>query len=697
MKKIYELTNDELMELAKQPVFKDEINKLYSELYDSEPSFRKIREQLNRLMEKYSTIAAQNENYNKCFRDFMDELKTVYPYMRGATFVDNYTKSEAYWLLINNLYLFINTKSTTSGDFIYVDKELFKELTVELFNEELLKRAYLPELMMYIYARKNEFCKKRIDELDLSQRYYVVCMYLNEQKYMDALMWIGSCVGLPREVFYPLAAKTFFYNRVFSETIKYAKGSDHSSMEEILLESYVEEGMLDEYIDCSKTCKTHIPPYKFYYDVYRICRKKIVDDKLVEFMQNYEKIQEGVHFDCEKINADLFFSNYIVTIMEDFTDYLLSRHRLTDVVAIGGTDQVDTFFDDFKDKLVLLAISDPGFRKSIKYLVDLECKYGNGELSKEEFYDINSKAIRELYIGNFQVLNSHRRSVEDIVRYLKLLNRAGYQEEVCETIIEIFGNGKVSMDIQNAFKKAGGASLFCENYVSISYYNQELSIKLKNIMDQFCDIDEDQLTKKVKSYAYKMSLTTKGRLEYESAFRLYELMLNSDYGELDAGSLSLAFYKIIEIESNNRIWLPLAKKINNILDLYSDAVGSLKKNRYEKKKYENDYCSIIEKLEKGAKSDEMNLMLGQLDKLCKGIHNNNDVLFLEIKNALFEVLTDAGRIAFEAGKIDEWYSFENRNKYRNPPAHTQYLSFKTAIQCKEYVESELVNMKYWVK
>lgn len=68
-----------------------------------------------------------------------------------------------------------------------------------------------------------------------------------------------------------------------------------------------------------------------------------------------------------------------------------------------------------------------------------------------------------------------------------------------------------------------------------------------------------------------------------------------------------------------------------------------------------------------------------------------------IKEAYIDRLTDAGRKAYELGLIDQWYSFENTEKYRNPPAHAKYLHIETANMCKAYVEEQLINMNNWFK
>ena len=194
-------------------------------------------------------------------------------------------------------------------------------------------------------------------------------------------------------------------------------------------------------------------------------------------------------------------------------------------------------------------------------------------------------------------------------------------------------------------------------------------------------------------------LSEKSKIAYKSACSIYNLTKNVDFGQKDAGTISLAFYRIIELESNIRIWNKIIEKIS-LHKIEIEYKNNLKEiDRKSKKRYTskwNKLINIFKKIEKD--SDSSGLMIGNMRVLLEYIKEpENDTLSLMIKEAYIDRLTDAGRKAYELGLIDQWYSFENTEKYRNPPAHAKYLHIETANMCKAYVEEQLINMNNWFK
>jgi hypothetical protein len=42
-------------------------------------------------------------------------------------------------------------------------------------------------------------------------------------------------------------------------------------------------------------------------------------------------------------------------------------------------------------------------------------------------------------------------------------------------------------------------------------------------------------------------------------------------------------------------------------------------------------------------------------------------------------------------------SYNNRNQYRNPPAHTKYLHIDKAVECRDLVNESILNMGEWIR
>ena len=66
-----------------------------------------------------------------------------------------------------------------------------------------------------------------------------------------------------------------------------------------------------------------------------------------------------------------------------------------------------------------------------------------------------------------------------------------------------------------------------------------------------------------------------------------------------------------------------------------------------------------------------------------------------IDKCLSLILSDDGNKNREA--IQRIFSIKNREKYRNPPAHTRYVGINTALECKSFVESNLIYLNSWIR
>lgn len=200
-------------------------------------------------------------------------------------------------------------------------------------------------------------------------------------------------------------------------------------------------------------------------------------------------------------------------------------------------------------------------------------------------------------------------------------------------------------------------------------------------------------------------VSKKGQIAYDSAYKLYKLAMDDEFGFSDAGPVSLAFYRIIESESSDRIWKPLIRNIgedtleDKAREQYKSINDPDKANAYKTKwvgtkKKRGAWADLCEKTKA-----EKGLMLGDLCFYTEFVRNNRNTdkvagfLFDEMK----KVLTDSGLEALKSGKLSMLYSKENREKYRNPPAHNTYLSRKMLSDCRSFVETQLMNLSEWCK
>jgi hypothetical protein len=159
----------------------------------------------------------------------------------------------------------------------------------------------------------------------------------------------------------------------------------------------------------------------------------------------------------------------------------------------------------------------------------------------------------------------------------------------------------------------------------------------------------------------------------------------------DAGMISLGFFRIIELEFNSRVMLPVLQNVN-IDDLEASLAGlkSADANRATK-----DAVAFWERMLpqiRRGKMEPKGLELGALEFLLAKIAKPTgpDVaLKSPIHAEIVRRLTQVGVDAFQSGALARLLDTTAREKFRNPPAHSRYVALPVARKCKQHVEEVL--------
>ena len=232
------------------------------------------------------------------------------------------------------------------------------------------------------------------------------------------------------------------------------------------------------------------------------------------------------------------------------------------------------------------------------------------------------------------------------------------------------------------------------NIILLAYTEEyvcgNLNDKIKEFVEQRLKYNDANKSMMQKYDVFGRRLSKNAAIALESAETLYALSESVDWGWKDAGMLSLAYFRIIEVEFNQKLILPVVKIIgmDHIRSDYEAVCNSL--TGEDKKIYKNNWGRIISTLEKidDGTANVDGLMLGEMDYFFRNIESNiivHDLLAQNMKNAIETLLINGTN-------IDDFISFvetnvlndDIRNKYRNPPAHTKYLPYKTACECRDY-------------
>jgi hypothetical protein len=159
----------------------------------------------------------------------------------------------------------------------------------------------------------------------------------------------------------------------------------------------------------------------------------------------------------------------------------------------------------------------------------------------------------------------------------------------------------------------------------------------------------------------------------------------------DAGMISLGFFRIIELELNERLIIPALQHLD--MRQLEATLHDLKTG--EPGKSVKDAIGVWERLLpqlRRAKEEQRGLELGALEMLLGKTAKltGPDVrLKSAIQTEILKRLSADGVEAFQSGKLARLIDSEAREKFRNPPAHSRYLALPVARECKHYVDNIL--------
>lgn len=181
------------------------------------------------------------------------------------------------------------------------------------------------------------------------------------------------------------------------------------------------------------------------------------------------------------------------------------------------------------------------------------------------------------------------------------------------------------------------------------------------------------------SYRAKMALDN-AEISYAQTKGI--LAKNNDYS-----ALALQFFRVIEIELNEKLINPLVKSIDD------DYFNNLDTTKFSKT-WEGHYRNI-EKIKQGQKSIQLGSVRTLLNSIVKVKSSNS--FGNELKDKTEKLLSDEGKEALGSGKIEEIINNNILNKYRIPGAHTGYIPYSKACEARKYVLESLLELeKYFM-
>ena len=205
------------------------------------------------------------------------------------------------------------------------------------------------------------------------------------------------------------------------------------------------------------------------------------------------------------------------------------------------------------------------------------------------------------------------------------------------------------------------------DFIKKIYINQiiddRLTPEIENyIKDRYIDLSDE-----IKNEAILKALSRKGRIKLIKCNNRYKSEETDNYESEDGSSLSADYFRIFEIELNDKIVMPL----NNIID------KQILENKYETHIEElsdcekKDYASKWRKTINSFVHDSLNL--GTIEILLKNLgseYDTNDPIANYLKENIETILNDYGKECLNDGTLETIISKDNRKNYRIPGSHS---------------------------
>lgn len=269
------------------------------------------------------------------------------------------------------------------------------------------------------------------------------------------------------------------------------------------------------------------------------------------------------------------------------------------------------------------------------------------------------------------------------------------------------------------------ANTIFDIYYNVLYADAEEKSVLFNVNDSlnywkkilFEYYDDNLYSKKRIEYensTVSKCLTSHGAIMYKAAQWQLMKMTEDPNAHVDAGMLCLSYMRIIEYELNHKMTMRIIPYIDTIIaarNAQIDLITAEKDaGKITKEKAQNRINNINDRWGEGVlekiRDSEDGVELGKLSwffhNFMKNCSKDVKVISSVAEKILKDeqILSNSGLVALKQNIKDPGNEFrfvdmtsrERREKYRNPPAHTRFVSLSTAFECVEYVNKAIIKI-----
>lgn len=488
-----------------------------------------------------------------------------------------------------------------------------------------------------------------------------------------------------------LEAVVHFYDQEYEEAIRFALkvkdgDPDYSSAVLLLLECYARQGDIHKLADCVMTNKAMKYPSLLIPYLYQetFLNSAGTSDW---FDINQTDIVNFLEYGGHSVASDTMEDTYYIKLVKNTVECIVKIYTVFRSALCYKADGSTEPAADSKYRLALQMIKHPAF-SPIEGLAGKieECGTAVSEAWLDDFRQMAMNAIGAI-TGASSKITINNLEFHSLDLFLLGLESAYDLDLLTLFTDSVNGNLDALIRFYKSQTDERIANIILRAYTEESI-SGSLNEKIRNFVaeDLKDRVDNRSLEQKIAAGR----LSKKAKFAIESAEYLYQLSTRIDWGWRDAGMISLAYFRIIEVEINQKLVLPILNSPG------FDRIITLEKQS-PAKRWENIIC----KLKKVSKGDVSGLMLGEQEVFFRTIGSGiaaGDPLAQSIGNSISRLLsdgTDTG--SFLSFLEKDVLSGKLRNKYRNPPAHTSYLPYKTACECREFFYRTMQRLQESIK
>lgn len=224
------------------------------------------------------------------------------------------------------------------------------------------------------------------------------------------------------------------------------------------------------------------------------------------------------------------------------------------------------------------------------------------------------------------------------------------------------------------------------------------SFNLEAKIDQIIQKDPrvETIIQNIQTYRF---LSPKAYEALISAEMMFSRMSEKNCGVRDCSTLALQFFRVFEIELKNKLIQPLLLKVDigRLHLLNTQELQNSNGKKYAQKNHD-DLKFTIDALDKAKNVSINTLEIGKIQTmlfLTTRYYLRQNACAQQLHSDIAQCLSSAGKMAYDQDLIQGLIAKTQRDKYRNPGAHTGYLPYSIAEEAREYVLSNLPILESW--